>query len=149
MRHSSPQLPLTAPWIAHPHAAELAAMSALLDEQPALSAHVQQDGDLPSVAKNLRRFFAEAAKHRLRTNGVSKETWPLQPPILLADGTRVGGRRPSRNETISSMPHRVVEWWRKRPRICRHVGTASRAHGEEDHTIDALRVLCGVTRSQQ
>ena len=43
MRHVSPQLPLTAPWIAHAHAAELAAMSALLDEQPALSARVQQD----------------------------------------------------------------------------------------------------------
>ncbi len=43
MRHSSPQLPLTAPWIAHAHAAELAAMSALLDAQPALSAGVQQD----------------------------------------------------------------------------------------------------------
>jgi len=43
MRHWSPQLPLTAPWIAHAHAAELAAMSALLDEQPALSAQVQQD----------------------------------------------------------------------------------------------------------
>jgi len=39
----SPQLPLTAPWIAHAHATELAAMSALLDEQPALSALVQQD----------------------------------------------------------------------------------------------------------
>lgn len=45
MRHSSLQLPLTAPWIAHPHAAELAAMSALLDAQPALSARVQQDLD--------------------------------------------------------------------------------------------------------
>ena len=43
MRHSSPQLPLTAPWIAHQHAAELAAMGALLDAQPALSARVQQD----------------------------------------------------------------------------------------------------------
>lgn len=43
MRHTSPQLPLTAPWIAHAHAVELAAMSALLDEQPALSARVQQD----------------------------------------------------------------------------------------------------------
>src|ERR1017187_4902227 len=43
MRHLSPQLPLTAPWIAHPHARELAAMSALLNEQPALSARVQQD----------------------------------------------------------------------------------------------------------
>jgi IS5 family transposase len=43
MRHHSEQLPLTAPWIAHDHAAELAAMSALLDEQPALSARVQQD----------------------------------------------------------------------------------------------------------
>jgi IS5 family transposase len=43
MRHVSPQLPLTAPWIAHAHATELAAMSALLDEQPALSAGVQQD----------------------------------------------------------------------------------------------------------
>ena len=43
MRHTSPQLPLVAPWIAHAHAIELAAMSALLDEQPALSARVQQD----------------------------------------------------------------------------------------------------------
>jgi len=43
MRHLSPQLPLTAPWISHAHAAELAAVSALLDEQPALSAKVQQD----------------------------------------------------------------------------------------------------------
>ncbi|MGA9837468.1 MAG: ISNCY family transposase [Gemmatimonadaceae bacterium] len=43
MRHASPQLPLTTPWIAHPYATELAAMSALLDAQPALSAAVQQD----------------------------------------------------------------------------------------------------------
>ena len=43
MRHVSPQLPLAAPWIAHAYAAELAAMSTLLDEQPALSARVQQD----------------------------------------------------------------------------------------------------------
>lgn len=45
MRHDSPQLPLTTPWIDHPHATELAAMSALLDEQPALAARVQQDLD--------------------------------------------------------------------------------------------------------
>ena len=43
MRHHSLQLPLTAPWIAHAHAADLAAMSALLDAQPALGALVQQD----------------------------------------------------------------------------------------------------------
>jgi len=43
MRHLSAQLPLVAPWIDHPHAAELAAMSALLDEQPALARLVQQD----------------------------------------------------------------------------------------------------------
>jgi len=43
MRHTSPQLPLTAPWIAHPHTKELAAMSALLDEQPVLGELVQQD----------------------------------------------------------------------------------------------------------
>ena len=43
MRHLSPQLPLTAPWINHPHARELAAMSAVLDAQPAWSARVQQD----------------------------------------------------------------------------------------------------------
>lgn len=43
MRHTSPQLPLTAPWIDHAHAEELAAMSALLDEQPALPRLVQQD----------------------------------------------------------------------------------------------------------
>lgn len=43
MRHASLQLPLTAPWIAHPHAVELAAMSALLDAQPVLSERVQQD----------------------------------------------------------------------------------------------------------
>lgn len=45
MRHDSSQLPLTAPWIDHPHATELAALSALLDEQPALARHVQQDLD--------------------------------------------------------------------------------------------------------
>lgn len=43
MRHTSSQLPLTAPWIAHDHAADLAAMSGLLDTQPALSARIQQD----------------------------------------------------------------------------------------------------------
>jgi IS5 family transposase len=43
MRHKSPQLPLTAPWIAHPHAKELAVISALLDEQPVLTELVQQD----------------------------------------------------------------------------------------------------------
>lgn len=43
MRHSSSQLPLTAPWVHHAHAAELAAISALLDEQAALSELIQQD----------------------------------------------------------------------------------------------------------
>jgi IS5 family transposase len=43
MRHKSLQLPLTAPWITHSHADELAAMSVLLDEQPALTQLVQQD----------------------------------------------------------------------------------------------------------
>ena len=43
MRHESSQLPLVAPWIAHAHATDLAAMSAVLDEQPAFSALVQQD----------------------------------------------------------------------------------------------------------
>jgi IS5 family transposase len=43
MRHQSLQLPLSTPWIAHPHADELAAMSALLDEQPVLTELVQQD----------------------------------------------------------------------------------------------------------
>lgn len=43
MRHLSSQLPLTTPWIDHPHAEELAAMSALLDAQPDLARHVQQD----------------------------------------------------------------------------------------------------------
>ena len=42
MRHSE-QLPLTAPWIGHVHAAELAAMSALLDAEHDLPALVQQD----------------------------------------------------------------------------------------------------------
>jgi transposase, IS5 family len=42
MRHSA-QLPLTAPWIGHAHATELAAMSALLDAEPALVALVEQD----------------------------------------------------------------------------------------------------------
>ena len=53
MRHVSPQLPLVAPWIAHAHAADLAAMSALLDEQPALGALVQQDLEA-GCAKNPR-----------------------------------------------------------------------------------------------
>lgn len=43
MRHMSPQLPLLTQWIAHPHAAELAAMSALLEEQPGLAQLIQQD----------------------------------------------------------------------------------------------------------
>src|SRR5829696_6332394 len=43
MRHTSSQLPLMTQWIAHPHAQELAAMSALLDEQLGLTALVQQD----------------------------------------------------------------------------------------------------------
>ena len=42
MRHSE-QLPLTAPWIAHVHAQELAAISALLDQEPRLAALIQQD----------------------------------------------------------------------------------------------------------
>lgn len=53
MRHSSSQLPLTAPWIAHAHAADLAAMSALLDAQPALGARIQQDLEA-GCAKNPR-----------------------------------------------------------------------------------------------
>ncbi|HJS42966.1 MAG TPA: ISNCY family transposase [Gemmatimonadales bacterium] len=53
MRHASPQLPLTAPWIDHPHAHELAAMSALLDEQPDLARGVQQDLE-QRCAKNPR-----------------------------------------------------------------------------------------------
>ena len=42
MRHSD-QLPLSAPWIGHVHAAELAAISALLDQQPRIMALVEQD----------------------------------------------------------------------------------------------------------
>jgi IS5 family transposase len=42
MRHSD-QLPLSAPWIGHVHAAELAAMSVLLDAEHGLAALVQQD----------------------------------------------------------------------------------------------------------
>jgi IS5 family transposase len=53
MRHPSLQLPLTAPWIAHAHADDLAAMSALLDTQPALEARVQQDLDT-GCPKNAR-----------------------------------------------------------------------------------------------
>ena len=53
MRQSTCQLPLTAPWIAHAHATDLAAMSGLLDTQPALSARVQQDLDA-GCPKNAR-----------------------------------------------------------------------------------------------
>lgn len=42
MRHSE-QLPLTAPWIGHGHAAELAAISALLDYEPRIAALIEQD----------------------------------------------------------------------------------------------------------
>jgi transposase, IS5 family len=42
MRHSA-QLALTAPWIGHVHAMELAAISALLDEEAGFAALVQQD----------------------------------------------------------------------------------------------------------
>lgn len=45
MRHMSPQFPLMTQWIAHSHAVELAGMSALLDEQPALTQAIQQDLD--------------------------------------------------------------------------------------------------------
>ena len=53
MRHSSPQLPLTAPWIHHAHAEELAAMSGLLDAQAALAQRVLQDLEA-GCAKNPR-----------------------------------------------------------------------------------------------
>src|SRR5437867_7008562 len=53
MRHLSPQLPLVPPWIAHPHADELAAMSALLDQEPALARAVEQDL-LAGCPKNAR-----------------------------------------------------------------------------------------------
>ena len=43
MRPTSPQLPLMTPWMAHPHSQELAAMSAVLGEQPAVSRLIQQD----------------------------------------------------------------------------------------------------------
>ena len=43
MRYLTAQLLLTGPWIAHAHAVVLAAMSALLDEQPVLGARVQQE----------------------------------------------------------------------------------------------------------
>src|SRR6266566_3792422 len=57
MRHLSAQLPLTAPWIAHPHAKELAAVSAILDEQPALARRIQQDLEArcPKNARTGRR----------------------------------------------------------------------------------------------
>jgi len=42
MRHSE-QLPLTVPWIGHEHAAELTAISALLDQEPRIAALVEQD----------------------------------------------------------------------------------------------------------
>jgi len=42
MRHSD-QLALTAPWIGHEHARELAVISELLDAQPRLAALIQQD----------------------------------------------------------------------------------------------------------
>ncbi|MBI2403194.1 MAG: ISNCY family transposase [Gemmatimonadetes bacterium] len=42
MRHSK-QLPLTPPWIAHEHAAELTAISTLLDTEPRIAALVEQD----------------------------------------------------------------------------------------------------------
>ena len=42
MRHSK-QLPLTPSWIAHEHAAELTAISALLDAEPRMAALVEQD----------------------------------------------------------------------------------------------------------
>lgn len=42
MRHSV-QLPLTAPWIGHDHAAELSAISTLLDQEPRIAALIEQD----------------------------------------------------------------------------------------------------------
>lgn len=42
MCHSE-QLPLTTPWISHIHAAELTAISALLDQDSRMAALVEQD----------------------------------------------------------------------------------------------------------
>ena len=53
MRHVSLQLPLTVPWIAHAHATDLASMSALLDQEVAFRALIQQDLDA-ACAKNPR-----------------------------------------------------------------------------------------------
>ena len=52
MRHSD-QLPLAAPWISHVHAAELTAISALLDENSRIAALVEQDL-FSSCRKNAR-----------------------------------------------------------------------------------------------
>ena len=65
MRHRSPQLPLTAPWIAHAHANELAAMSALLDEQPGLAQLIQQD--LEAAARRIRRRDGGASRASRRS----------------------------------------------------------------------------------
>ena len=48
MRHVE-QLALTAPWIGHEHAAELAVISELLDAQPRLAALIEQDPTLTSL----------------------------------------------------------------------------------------------------
>ncbi len=42
MRHSE-QLPHTPPWIIHVHAAELTAISAMLDQEPRIAAVAEQD----------------------------------------------------------------------------------------------------------
>jgi IS5 family transposase len=52
MRHSE-QLSLTTPWISHEHAAELAVISALLDEEPRIAELVAQDL-VVDCAKNTR-----------------------------------------------------------------------------------------------
>ena len=102
MRHTSPQLPLSAPWIAHAHAAELAAMSALLDEQPALSAGVQQDleAGCPTNARTGRPGLS--GEQTLRQ--VSDLTADVGDCFDLEDLPRVSGPHPVRTAGCTPPP---------------------------------------------
>ena len=140
MRHTSPQLPLSAPWIAHAHAAELAAMSALLDEQPALSAGVQQDleAGCPTNARTGRPGLS--GEQTLRLLLVRQLTgWTYaELAFHLADSLtyrafcRVSALSASPSKSVSVSAH--VERWRD--------GTSwryGRPHGSQLQHIESLR----------
>ena len=95
MRHHTLQLSLTSPWIAHPHAQDLAAMRALLDAQPAL--RVERRASLSRLRAHggPRR---ECAPPRPRANPVARAI-DLATPCARSFGIARPVRPPDRRVT--------------------------------------------------